>query len=208
MSGTARKVLLLFAHPSLDRSEVNIELLKASRGVDGITIVDLYAEYPDYRIDIEQEQQRLLEHDVIIFMFPMYWYSTPAMLKEWQDLVLEYGFAYGHEGTALHGKVFLCAFTAGGAENAYREEGYNHFTVRQLLAPLEQTAELTGMHYLAPFALFGARTAMEEGRIKDHVADWCKTLEALKEGTLDIQRARQMEKLNDDLGTVLAGASA
>ena len=208
MSGTPRKVLLLFAHPSLDRSEVNIELLKASRKVEGITIVDLYAEYPNYRIDIEQEQQRLLAHDVIIFMFPMYWYSTPAMLKEWQDLVLEYGFAYGHEGTALHGKTFLCAFTAGGAEDAYRAEGYNHFTVRQLLAPLEQTAELTGMQYLAPFALFSARTAMEEGRIKEHVADWVLTLEGLKGGPFDFDRASQLEKLNDDLGAVLAGAGA
>ena len=72
MSGTARKVLLLFAHPSLDRSEVNIELLKASRRVEEITIVDLYAEYPNYRIDIEQAQQRLLAHDVVIFMFPMF----------------------------------------------------------------------------------------------------------------------------------------
>ena len=60
------------------------------------------------------------------------------------DLVLEYGFAYGSDGTALQGKVLFNALTAGGLEAAYRAEGYNHFTLRELLAPLEQTATLTG----------------------------------------------------------------
>jgi glutathione-regulated potassium-efflux system ancillary protein KefG len=40
-------------------------------------------------------------------MHLLYWYSTPAILKEWQDLVLEHVFAYGHEGTKLHGKIFF-----------------------------------------------------------------------------------------------------
>ena len=98
-----RRVLLLLAHPSLDRSEVNRPMADAVAGIDGITLVDLYAEYPDFQIDIDREQQRLLEHDVIVFQHPLYWYSTPAILKEWQDLVLEHGFAYGSGGTALQG---------------------------------------------------------------------------------------------------------
>ena len=207
MAQHKNKVLLLFAHPSLERSEVNSELLKASHSVSGITVVDLYGEYPDYRIDIEQEQARLREHDVVIFMFPMYWYSTPSILKEWQDLVLEYGFAYGHEGTELHGKTLLCVLTAGGGEQAYRVEGYNHFTIRQLLAPIEQTANLTGMHYLAPFALFGSRTAVEEERVGQHVADWLLTLEALRDERVNLVRAGQLEKFNDHLETLIEEAS-
>ncbi len=200
-------VLLLFAHPSLDRSEANSELLSASRGIEGVTVVDLYAEYPDYRIDIEREQQRLLDHQVIVFMFPMYWYSTPAILKEWQDLVLEYGFAYGAEGTALQGKDFVCALTAGGAEHAYRAEGYNHFTVRQLLTPIEQTASLTGMRYLPPFALFSSRTAREDQRLQQHVSDWKRVLLALRDQRLDLDRASQLERLNDALDSLIGGAS-
>lgn len=207
MSPPARRVLLLFAHPSLDRSEVNIELLRASRGVEGVTVVDLYGEYPDYRIDIEREQERLLAHDVVVFMFPLYWYSTPALLKEWQDLVLEYGFAYGEGGTRLHGKTFLCAITVGGAEKAYRADGYNHFTLRELLAPLEQTANLIGMDYLAPFALFGARTAVEEQRVSAHVAAWTEVLTALRDNRLDIARAGALTKLKDDLAAVTGAAT-
>ncbi len=207
MGQATRRILLLFAHPSLERSEVNVELLQASYDIEGVTVVDLYGEYPDYRIDIEREQQRLRDHDVIVFMFPLYWYSTPAMLKEWQDLVLEYGFAYGHEGIALQDKIFLCAVTAGGSQQAYRAEGYNHFTLRELLTPLEQTARLTGMHYLPPFALFGSRSALEEGRIPDHVADWQRLLQALRDDAIDLERAVDLPQLNHDLNALM-GAPA
>ena len=64
-------------------------MFNAAKQHKAVTAIDLYAEYPDYNISIEREQQRLVEHDVIIFQFPIYWYSTPALLKEWQDLVPE-----------------------------------------------------------------------------------------------------------------------
>ncbi len=89
------RVLVLFAHPSQHRSEANKPLFEQAKRIEGVTCVDLYAEYPTFKINIDREQKRLLDHDIIIFQFPLYWYSTPAILKEWQDLVLEYGFAYG-----------------------------------------------------------------------------------------------------------------
>jgi putative NADPH-quinone reductase len=136
-------------------------------------------------------------------MHPLYWYSTPAILKEWQDLVLEYGFAYGAGGTALFGKIFFNALTAGGPEAAYRAAGYNHFTIRELLNPLEQTAELCGMVYLPPFALFGARTAVEEGRFDAHVTEWVRVLEALRDHRLNVLTARELPKLNDHLDLIV-----
>ncbi|RTZ18233.1 flavodoxin family protein [Vibrio aquaticus] len=196
------KVLVLYAHPSSHRSEVNQHLLTAAQNMDGVTVVDLYKEYPTYHINIDKEQQRLVEHDTIIFQFPLYWYSTPAILKEWQDLVLEYGFAYGSEGTALHGKNFFCSLSAGGKADAYQTDGYNHYTIRELLHPLEQMATLTGMRYLAPFALFGARTAQEDGRVDIHVNQWQKLLEALVAGNVNFDKASQVEKLNHYLETL------
>lgn len=181
-------------------------MFEAAQALDGVTGVDLYAEYPDLRIDVEREQQRLLDHQVIVFQHPLYWYSTPAILKQWQDLVLEYGFAYGHDGTALHGKIFFDATTAGGLENAYHDGGYNHFSIGELLQPIEQTARLCGMRYLPPFTLFGARKAVEEGRCKEHVVDWLRLLEALRDGRLDLNRARNLSRLNDDLDAIILGA--
>lgn len=191
-----KRVLVLFAHPSQHRSEVNRPLFRAAQKIEGVTAVDLYADYPTFNIDISREQQRLVEHDVIIFQFPLFWYSTPAMLKEWQDLVLEYGFAYGREGTALHGKQFLCAITAGGMEEAYQTDGFNHFTIRELLQPLEQTARLTGMTYLPPFVLFGARTAAEEGRVGEHVAEYEALLNGLVSDGVDLHEVEELDMMN------------
>ena len=190
------RVLVLFAHPSQHRSEANKPLFEQAKRIDGVTCVDLYAEYPTFKINIDREQKRLLDHDIIIFQFPLYWYSTPAILKEWQDLVLEYGFAYGTDGNELEGKSLVCSITAGGKQDAYQCDGYNHFTIRELLHPIEQTASLCGMNYLAPFALFGSRTALEENRIQEHVYSYKFLLEALVAGKVNVKKAGKAEKLN------------
>ncbi|ELP8106591.1 TPA: flavodoxin family protein [Vibrio vulnificus] len=200
------KVLVIYAHPSQHRSEVNAPLFAAAQAVDGVTCVDLYAEYPQFDINIDKEQARLLEHDVIVFQFPLYWYSTPALLKEWQDLVLEYGFAYGTDGTALQDKLMLCVVSAGGKEEAYKAEGYNHFTIRQLLAPIEQMAALTNMHYLPPFAIFGARTALEENRIDQHVERYVTLLQALVEDRVNIHAANHLNKITHALPQIIKEA--
>ncbi|WP_045608722.1 NAD(P)H-dependent oxidoreductase [Vibrio vulnificus] len=200
------KVLVIYAHPSQHRSEVNAPLFAAAQAVDGVTCVDLYAEYPQFDINIDKEQARLLEHDVIVFQFPLYWYSTPALLKEWQDLVLEYGFAYGTDGTALQDKLMLCLVSAGGKEEAYKAEGYNHFTIRQLLAPIEQMAALTSMHYLPPFAIFGARTALEENRIDQHVERYVTLLQALVEDRVNIHAANHLNKITHALPQIIKEA--
>ena len=201
-----KKVLILYAHPSPHRSEVNQPRFNSACEVEGVTAVDLYYEYPTFNIDIEKEQRRLVEHDVIIFQFPLFWYSTPAILKEWQDLVLEYGFAYGRDGTALQGKTFFCAVSAGGNEEAYQTDGFNSFTVRELLSPIEQTARLTGMNYLPPFILFGSRTAAEENRIGDHIADWKRLLQALVQDQIDPTAAADAATL--ELDQLVTGAAS
>ena len=199
------KVLVLYAHPSQHRSEVNQSLFHAAENIEGVTTVDLYYEYPSYNINIDREQKRLVDHDVIIFQFPLYWYSTPAILKEWQDLVLEYGFAYGSQGIALKGKRFMCALSAGGRADAYQTKGYNHFTIRGLLYPIEQMAALTGMLDMAPLALFGARTAKEEGRVAQHTKQWQKLLTALVNDQFDYKRAYEVEKINPYLNQLILG---
>lgn len=152
---TVPRVLVLFAHPALHKSRVQRRLADAVRDLDGVTFHDLYEAYPEFDIDVPREQALLTAHDVVVLQHPLYWYSTPAILKEWQDVVLQHGWAYGSQGTALAGKALLSAVSAGGSAAAYTPEGRNRFTVRQLLAPIEQTAELCGMRYLEPFVVYG-----------------------------------------------------
>lgn len=197
------KVLVLFAHPRPDRSEVNARLVEIARAVEGVTLVDLYAEYPTFEIDVDREQRRLVEHDVVVFQHPVYWYSCPGLLKEWQDLVLEHGFAYGSEGHALDGKTLLSAVTAGAREEVYSPDGSYELTLRQYFAPFEYTALLCRMRYLAPFALYAAGHAQEESRLGEHIERYRRLLEALVEDRLDLDGAARAKCLRTDLEGLL-----
>src|SRR5436190_1229446 len=123
------RVLILFAHPALEKSKVNKALADAVKNIDGITFRDLYEEYPDMIIDIGREQTFLTNHDVIVFQHPFYWYNTPALLKEWADLVLEYGYAYGDNGDKLKGKAWIHAITTGGPQEDY-DKSKSRFSIR------------------------------------------------------------------------------
>jgi glutathione-regulated potassium-efflux system ancillary protein KefG len=197
-----RRVLLLFAHPALQKSRVNRAMIDAVRDLPGITFHDLYEAYPQFDIDVRGEQERLEAHDAVVLQHPFFWYSTPALVKEWEDLVLEHGWAYGSRGTALRGKLLLTALTTGGREDAYRAEGMNRFTIRQLLAPLEQTAALCGMVYLPPFVAHGTHLMAPE-EIERHARDYRRVIEALRDGTLDLEATRELPRLNVDLDAVI-----
>lgn len=201
-----RRVLVLFAHPVIERSRVNRRLVDAIRGLPGVTIQDLYEEYPTFAIDVAREQEMLLAHDVIVFQHPFYWYSTPAILKEWQDLVLEHGWAYGHNGTQLRGKITLNVLTTGGPENAYREGGYNRFSVRQLLTPYEATANLCGMHFLAPFVVHGALKLGSDDDLASSRDRYRLLVEALRDDQVDLERAARAQNLATELSSVIGAA--
>lgn len=150
------RILIQFAHPVLEKSRVNRRLLAAVESLEFVTVNDLYEQYPDFDIDIAREQELLLAHEVVVLHHPFYWYSSPAIIKQWEDLVLEHGWAYGRTGNALAGKRLLNAITTGGRQEAYQETGSNRYTIQQLLVPFEQTARLCKMQYLPPFVVHGS----------------------------------------------------
>jgi NAD(P)H dehydrogenase (quinone) len=45
--------------------------------------------------DIVREQEKLVWADAVILLFPMRWFSMPAILKGWVERIYVYGFAYG-----------------------------------------------------------------------------------------------------------------
>jgi glutathione-regulated potassium-efflux system ancillary protein KefG len=195
-------VLIVFAHPALERSRVNRALIEAAAGVEGVRIHDLYEAYPDFDIDVHHEQRLLEAHDAVVFQHPFFWYSAPAILKQWQDLVLEHGWAYGRTGTALEGKWTLNAITAGGGEESYRREDGNQFEIGQLLAPFEATARLCGMVWLPPFVVYGTHR-LGDAEVAVHAADYRRLLIGLRDGVIDAAAARNWPRLNSDLAAVL-----
>jgi glutathione-regulated potassium-efflux system ancillary protein KefG len=191
-----KRILILFAHPALQRSRAQKRLLAAVRGLPFVTVHDLYEAYPDLFLDVDKEKQMLLAHDVIIFQHPFYWYSCPAILKEWMDQVLEFGWAYGPGGEALQGKWLLSALTTGGGESAYQETGRNRFTMKQFLAPMDQTGHLCGMPYLPPFVVHGAGQ-LEDQELDAFAQSYARVLGQLSDGSLDQERWSSMARLNE-----------
>jgi glutathione-regulated potassium-efflux system ancillary protein KefG len=188
-------VLILFAHPKLEKSRVQSRLLHAARQVPGVRIHDLYEQYPDFHINIPFEQGLLLEHELILLQHPFYWYSCPPLMKQWIDLVLQHGWAYGKDGAALSGKKIMNVISAGGIREAYSHEGFNRYTIADFLAPINQTARLCKMDYLPPFVVHGTHRATEP-ELDKAALQYGKLLEMLVAGTLP-QELQEIHYLND-----------
>ena len=198
-----KNILILFAHPARKRSIINAGLRAAIEGLEGVKVHDLYARYPDFLIDVAHEQQLCRDHDVLILQHPFYWYSTPAILKEWLDLVLEHGWAYGRSGEALTGKIIFQVITAGGDADAYSKAGSNHFTLRELTLPLRATANLCRMLWLPPYAVLGVHRGLPSDELKRQALDYRRTILALRDDRINLAQAASLPLLNSNLDALL-----
>ncbi len=168
-----KKILVLFAHPAFEKSRVNRMLIRNLNNIEGVTFHDLYEAYPDFDIDVGKEQALLEAHDLIVFHHPFYWYSTPALIKEYLDLVFEHNWAFGHEGNALKGKFLLQVISTGARAENYCSEGSHHYTIQELLTPMRQTALLCKMKYVPPFMIYGTLNISDKAIImhRDHLEE-------------------------------------
>ncbi|BDR52510.1 general stress protein [Bombiscardovia nodaiensis] len=157
------KTAVLAFHPHLGSgSRVTHRLAQAAQSVDGVSLVNEYQLYPDFHIDVAAEQETLLQADRIVWLFPFYWYSSPALLKQWEDDVLEHGWAYGSDGDRLHGKEFMLAISIGSPAEKYRPEGEFAVAGKDLLTPFRATARLIGVDWQQPFLVHGASFISDE----------------------------------------------
>lgn len=194
----SKKILVLFFHPRYENSIVNKSLVKAIEGLPEVTLHDVYEAYPDFDINIPEEQALLLQHDLIVWHHPFYWYSCPPLMKQWIDLVLAYGWAYGRNGDKLQGKYIFNCLTVGGSKEVYRPEGRNRYTVGEFLRPFEQTAYLCHMRYLPPFVVHHANLATNA--VCDRFAGaYRELLSNLASGNLAPENLTSMEYLNISL---------
>lgn len=190
------RILILFAHPLFEKSRIHKSMVKAVPQAEHITFHDLYELYPDFNIRIETEKALLLSHDIIIWQHPLYWYSIPPLLKQWIDLVLEFGWAYGPGGEMLKDKIIFNAVSSGGRAEAYAPEGRNRFTVQQFLAPLEQTSRLCHMNYIAPFVVHGTHLLTPD-QIAEYAFQYRRLLEHLQRTPLEDIRNFNGNYLNE-----------
>ncbi len=155
-------IYVVAAHPHWRASRVNVRLREAARNAPNVQLQDLYNRYPDYVMDVAQEQAALQAAQCVVLLHPIHWYSMPALQKLWLDEVLTYGWAYGKNGTALRGKDLWLVLTTGGPADSYHPSSYNRHHFDAFLPPYEQTATLCGMRFLPPLVLHGAHDAPEQ----------------------------------------------
>ena len=155
-------ILVIHAHPYPRRSRAGGALLAAIRDLPDLEVRSLYDLYPDFDIDPQGERRSLGRARLVVLMHPIFWYTTPAILKHWFDAVLVKGWAYGEGGTALAGKDCLWVTTTGGDDAANSPAGRHAHPFEAFVPVVEQTMRYCGMRWLEPFALHGAHLVSPE----------------------------------------------
>ena len=147
------KVLLILSHPFYDKSLANKAVVdKLKELIPKMEISHLEKLYPDYKIDIKKEQDKLKAADSIILEFPMFWYNAPSMMRKYFEDVLAHGFAYGGSGTALKGKKLIVSMTMGAPDEVYKDKMSAENVVGTGMGAL---AKLCNLKYEGTFATPG-----------------------------------------------------
>lgn len=166
-----KKILILSAHPDIEKSKACSAMLNAVKGLDNVKVIDIYKVH----LKVENYIDDVKHADVLVFQFPFWWGSAPAMLKNWLDTFM-LGFL---ENPGMKGKSLLIATAAGVSEEEYHSGGAEQFTVDEILRPYQVTAIYSGMTYLKPFVLYGTMMPDAEQRICKGAKDYKSLIETL-----------------------------
>jgi len=187
-----KKILIVSGHTDIQHgSVVNRRILEVvKRELPEVTIDSLSEHYPDFRIDTAAEQKKVVDADVIVWQFPLFWYSLPALLKKWLDDVFTHGFAYG-SGAKLGGKRLIVSFTTGSPAEAYAEGQAMNYAIEAFIPPLRQTGLLCGLQFGQPVIsnsmMYIAGLSREEdlqsvqAKARDHAGRLVRQIEDLPE---------------------------
>lgn len=131
-----KKTLVVFAHPYLEYSNSNVELINFYVRHQHYTLRDLYEDYPDFHIAAFRERKRLKNYDRFIFQFPIIWFGMPPLLRLWIDEVFDRNWLNDDEENPLEGKEVYIVVTTGGKERSFSREGTYHYTIEELISGL------------------------------------------------------------------------
>lgn len=110
---------------------------------------------------IEEEQQKFLWADIVIYQTPIYWFSIPGLFKTYMDEVYAYGLffkgsdQYGRGGL-LTGKQYMFSTTWNAPERAFNdpEQFFKGKNVEEAISHLHQVQEFLGMKPLKSFTCY------------------------------------------------------
>ncbi|GHC61051.1 NAD(P)H-dependent oxidoreductase [Ulvibacter litoralis] len=152
------KTLVILIHPDIENSITNKRWIEElEKYPNKFDIHQLYKVYPDEKINVLAEQKLMEKYNKVIFQFPLYWFSSPPLLKKWFDEVLIYGWAFGSKsGYKLEHKKIGLAISAGATEDNYSVKGHYKHTLKEILAPFELTFKYVKANYQPYFVNYGS----------------------------------------------------
>ncbi|WP_338461488.1 NAD(P)H-dependent oxidoreductase [Brevibacillus borstelensis] len=181
----ALKAYIVFAHEGhTSFCHEILERTKQTLDREGIsyTVRDLYQQdfQPVFRgedmhrveeghvsADIAEEQQQITDADLLVMIFPVWWWSPPAIMKGYFDRVFTNGFAFRYEEKGpvglLNGKQALVMTTTRESEHDMRASGMDQVMKKQMAdGTLSMMGYKTLYHNFAavPYVSEAARRAM------------------------------------------------
>ena len=160
-----KKTLVLFAHPYLEHSNSNREIINFYERRQNYTFRDLYEDYPDFHIAAFRERKRLLDYDRLIFHFPLIWFGLPPLLKLWIDEVFDLQWIKESSKKPLMGKEAYILTTVGGKENEFSRNGLYGFSIKEFLSPLITTLQINGITLKHIMAVYEAEVLTKKEMI-------------------------------------------
>ncbi|MET7758877.1 NAD(P)H oxidoreductase [Streptomyces sp. NPDC005389] len=202
----AAHTLLVLAHPRTDSLTAQVAArLHARRKDEGgtVDVLDLYAEgfdpalrpedEPDwenrekvYSPEVRAHMDRILAADEIVVVFPVWWFTPPAILKGWIDRVWNYGFAYGRSRPRLAGKRLLWLALMGGTREEIERLGMTDALGLMLVTGISEFCGLpdAALRVLHGTELSGVPVELRAGRVSELLDEAERTLaEALPGAT-------------------------
>jgi NAD(P)H dehydrogenase (quinone) len=143
--------------------------------------------------DITGEIEKVEGCDLMIWQFPLWWFSMPAILKGWVDRVFVMGRVYGggraYENGVFRGKRAMLSITTGGAGEAFAErddplrishEGHGfHGNIYGILRPIHRgILRFTGFDVLRPNIVYGPARLTDEQR-QQHLDAYARRLRGI-----------------------------
>ena len=136
--------------------------------------------------DVAAERDKLLQSDLLVVHFPLWWFGMPAILKGWIDRTFVYGSVYRsqmrYDQGICRGKKMIACITTGASAESCSFSGRESDT-KMLAWPLIFPFRYIGFDVLAPVVFHGvggvASIEAEEGGLSDidrYKRDWEETL--------------------------------
>jgi len=173
---TDATVLVLVAHPNIQKSNANAALAKAASEVEGVQVVNIY----DYPVTPEAYKECVSRAKAIVYQFPIYWMSAPHLMKQWTDEVF---MVFTQDESLVKGKRFMVCCTTGSPEAAYQHGGKNKYTIEEYLRPYEGQANHAEMIWEKPLPVYGQFPNGGQEELKQGCQKYQERLQALVEQT-------------------------